>query len=66
MSHQVIVKMIQISKYEWNIVSDKGYLLQNHIYFASMDKAEEYVKAFISSYNGWSWQMMPLKSEEDL
>jgi hypothetical protein len=59
-----VVKMIQMSQYGWKIVSQKGNVLQEGIYFANLSKAEEYIKAYISSYLNWTYEMVPLTKED--
>lgn len=56
----IVVKMVQVSQYKWKIVSDRGIVLQEPIYIASI-KAEEYIKAYISSYQGWGYEVKPLR-----
>jgi hypothetical protein len=55
--------MIQVSRYGWKIVSSTEKVLQEHIYFDSVSKAEAYIKAYISSYHCWTYTMEPLPEE---
>lgn len=53
--------MRQLSRYGWQLVSPKGYVLQTDLYFNTLDKAEEYVKNYISSFLNWSYEIEQLE-----
>ncbi len=58
------VKMIQVSKHRWDLVSPKGTVLTEGIILDSPFKAEEWVKSYISSYTGWSYEIMTKKVDK--
>lgn len=54
------VKIIQVSKCNWKIVSANGTVLQKDITISSKSQALEYVKNYISSFQAWTYQVIPL------
>lgn len=54
----VIVIMKQTSQYTWKIVSKKtGHIIMADIHVNDKTKAEDYIKAYISSFHGWGYEM---------
>lgn len=58
------VKMIQVSKHRWDLVSPSGAVLVEGVQLDSPFRAEEWVRSYISSYNGWSYVIMTKKAEK--
>lgn len=54
------VLMIQESKNRWRIESEKGIVLQSDIRLGTVFEAEDYIKAYISSFLNWTYIMKPL------
>jgi hypothetical protein len=57
--------MRQTSKYSWEIVSDRGHVLQSGISLGSRYRAEDYVKRYVSSFHGWTYEIMELKTKKE-
>lgn len=55
------VHMRQLSKYQWEIVSESGNIIQNNISFSNTYKAEQYVKNYISSFVDWRYTIITLE-----
>lgn len=55
-----VVRMIQVSRYRWHLFSPKGHVLCDDLLIESSYKAEEWIKSYISSYQGWSYVILPL------
>lgn len=60
-----VVKMVQNSRYRWTLVSPKGSVLAEDLMMASPYKAEEWVKGYISSFNGWTYAIVLLTKQEE-
>lgn len=52
--------MRQTSRYNWDIVSKKGSILQADLSFKDAYQAEQYVKNYITSFQSWDYEMEPL------
>jgi len=52
--------MKQVSNYGWEIVSEQGAVLQKDITFSSTYHATEYIKAYISSFLSWDYDILLL------
>jgi hypothetical protein len=57
------VKMIQVFKCNWKIENLKGDTLKDNITVGTLYEAEQYVKAYVSSFMNWNYEMVPLKKE---
>ena len=57
--------MIQISKNRWKIETNGGIVLIDDIYVANKYEATEYAKAYISSQQGWDFELKPLGGESE-
>lgn len=55
------VNMVQRSTCMWQIVTDKGIILAEDICIGPIAEAEEYVKRYITSFQNWTYKMVPLK-----
>ena len=51
-------------QHRWKLESDKGVLLKDDIFVQSPAQAREYGNAYISSFQGWCLEVVPLKKEE--
>jgi hypothetical protein len=58
------VKMVQHSKHKWCIKTATDKVLQDDIVISSQFEAEEYVKKYISSFMGWTYDILPLVNKE--
>lgn len=56
----VIVKMVQTSKYQWQLLSQKDTIICDNIAFGTVYEAEEWVKKYISSYMTWGYKIVTL------
>lgn len=57
------VTMRQVSRSGWEIVSNSGHVLQKDLHFANLYTAEEYIKTYVSSFQGWRYELKPLNPE---
>lgn len=57
---QAMACMIQIAKANWRIETLTGHIMQKDITCGTVIEAEEYVKKYISSFDGWSYRVIPL------
>ena len=56
------IKMIQLTKSKWEIRATKSdTVIQSDIHLKTVDDAIEYIKAYTSSFLGWSWELVELK-----
>ena len=51
--------MIETSKNRWELQGPKGNTISDNISVNSRTEAEEWVKAYISSYSGWLYEIVP-------
>lgn len=58
------VVMEQTSNYRWRLVSPSGHVMVDDKDFASAKDAEDWVIAYISSFNDWSYEMRPRRRDE--
>ncbi len=58
------VKMIQVTRYRWELRAPKGALLVDNLLIDSRHKAEEWVKSYVSSYNDWTYEIIMKKDEK--
>ena len=54
------VKIVQTSQHKWKLVTPQGTVLTEDLTLNSVFDAERYVKAYISSFSGWSYAIVPL------
>ncbi len=52
------VNMVQQTNQRWNLVAPKGHVLVEGLYFESAYKAEEWCKAYISSWTTWNYRVI--------
>ncbi len=57
------IKMIQVTKYRWKVISDSGNIILDDLLLASPYHAEEWIKSYISSFAGWKYLLI---TKEDL
>ncbi len=55
------LKMVQINKYRWKLVAPKGHILVEDLSLGSPYLAEEWVKAYISSWTTYSYVIILMK-----
>jgi hypothetical protein len=65
MKKEPTVKMIQMSKANWQLVSHKGHVLQKNITCGTMAEALEFVRKYASSFSDWTFEVQPLKKDVD-
>lgn len=54
------VRMVQDMPAKWHIVSNSGIILQRGITVGTIHDAEQYVRAYVSSFNDWTYEVVPL------
>ncbi len=52
------VRMIQVSRYRWNLVAPKGSVMVEGLLCSSSYEAEEWVKKYVSSWPTWSYEVI--------
>jgi hypothetical protein len=60
------VYFVQKTDYAWQIESESGKIVQKDITCASVFKAEEYIKAYISSFINWTYELKLLTPSEGI
>ena len=53
--------MKQINKTSWQILSESGILLVDDIKLGLIAEAEDYVKRYISSFDTWTYDILPME-----
>lgn len=56
--------MVQLSKHKWRIETQNGTVIKDDVTVHSISEATEYIKRYISSYNDWDFNILPLKKRE--
>ena len=58
------VLMVQTNKYQWQIQSEKGHVIQTDISLNDVRKAKEFIKAWVSSFNTpYFYEVVPMKED---
>lgn len=60
------VYFVQQSDYAWQIESESGKVIQKDITCASIFKAEEYIKNYVSSFINWDYELKLLTPSEGI
>lgn len=56
-----VIKMVQVSKHKWMLVTSNDNVLQEDINVFSIFEAEDYVKRYISSFQNWNYVLIPME-----
>jgi hypothetical protein len=56
----VKVFMIQVTDYKWQLTHESGNILVDDVFMPGRFMAEEYARAFVSSYQNWTYEMVLL------
>jgi hypothetical protein len=59
------LKMVQINSYKWLLRAPKGHVLVEDLLFASTIEAEDWCKAYISSWQDYSYEIISNKKDGD-
>jgi hypothetical protein len=54
--------MIQTGKFNWEIKAPAGHVLEQKS-LGSIFQAQEYIENWVSSYNNWTYEIVPLLPE---
>lgn len=54
------VQMVQMSKFRWNLVSPTGSVMVESVLLASKQAAEDWARAYLSSFPSWGLILIPL------
>lgn len=52
------VRMIETGNNRWDLIGPKGNSIASHVLVYSQVEAEEWVKAYISSFLGWTYEVI--------
>jgi hypothetical protein len=58
------VRMVQTMQHRWKIETEKGVVMQEDIILQNPTQAQGYVTNYISSFSGWTAEVVPLKKEK--
>ncbi len=58
------IKMVQVMPARWEIQSDKGHVMVKDITCGNISEALEYVRKYASSFNSWTYEVVPLKDSK--
>lgn len=58
------ILMVQVMPSMWQIVSQKGHIIQKSIIASSVSEATEYVAKYASSFNDWTFEVVLLKDNK--
>lgn len=56
--------MVQLTPHKWQIETQNGSVMQTGITAHSVSEAVDYVNRYISSFNGWNYEIVLLETEE--
>lgn len=62
--NEATVKMVQVSKSRWKLTTRSGHILAENLHIVSPREAEDYVKAYISCYHCWKYEIEPLPKDK--
>lgn len=57
------VRMVEVSKNRWELLGPRGNTIAEGMIVNSRSEAEEWVKAYISSFLGWSYDIISLEEK---
>ncbi len=52
------VKMTEVGRNRWDLIGPKKNVIVGDLLLYSKTEAEEWVKAYISSYSGWTYEII--------
>lgn len=55
-----IVKMVQVTPHTWQIVSQKGNVIQNEIIAHSLYEADQFIRKWVTSFLHLDYILVPL------
>lgn len=56
--------MKQTAKSRWRLESEKGFVFKNDITISNIKEATMYIKAYISSFINWDFDVIPLEKDD--
>lgn len=56
-----VIKMVQVMPTKWELQAPNGAILKKDIICGNLTEALEYARAYASSFNDWSVEVIPLK-----
>lgn len=62
--NEAVVRMVQLSRGCWEIQTRHGYVLKGDLQFGSKTEAEGYVRAYLSSFQCWNYELVPLRKSK--
>lgn len=51
------VSLVQVGPYRWKLISPTGHVMVDDL-MLQPHRAEEWVKGYISSFNGWNYKIV--------
>ena len=62
--YEYCVQMVQTSRNRWKLLAPKGHVMVDDIVLSNIHEAKEFVDKYISSFTGWSYDVIPMKGEK--
>jgi hypothetical protein len=59
----MLVLMVQVNKFKWRIESPMGFIITDDIIVENKILAEDFVRAWASSFVGWNYKVIPLEEK---
>jgi len=57
------IYLTQVSKFKWRLENKRGDVIRDNILVQNEEKAAEFCKAYISSFDNWDFVLKPLKKD---
>lgn len=54
------VRLVETNRNRWDLIGPKGNPIASNIFLYSRIEAEEWVKAYISSFSNWTYEIVKL------
>lgn len=58
------MRIVQETKNRWRVENGKGDMLVDNLMIESVYRAEQYIKGYISSYQNYRYEIIPLRRKK--
>jgi len=59
----IIINIVQVSKNRWKLETQDQVLILDDIMLYSIREAEDYAKAYISTWASWDFNVIPMEEK---
>lgn len=59
-----LLRIVETANGRWRIENSKGDVILDDLRLESVFRAEEYIRAYVSSFNNYNYEVVPLKERK--